>query len=473
MNFEYAINPNSETPIFQINQHIGFDNDVFDISGKLIEKGDGQGINGVKFSREVFEVDALYPKPRLLTFYHNSFGGDVKQGYDIFNAIVNAKTKTKSIIAGFCYSTDGWIALAADIVHMYDFGLWMCHNPYDPTGKKDKSGLLKDVARSIAKIISAKSGRNGKPKKSVDEVLEMMQSTTRWTAQKMYDAGLIDEVLDSNGKIKKEYSDDELQNNYKEIRAIFNKFIPNNDNNSDMSYKNLVNRLNKIKINNKAVVNLSEESGIEDIEGGITRIENAANDLQLQNSDLNNTVLSQTEKIRILNESQEANQKRMQEMQTSNSDMANQISQKDAAYNALKTEHDTMCLEMEVLKNKEKEDITAAKKIEVSNYVKEQVYLGKVEDNEEVINKCIEEGMKNFDGLKFIMNLQKTNMFVPKPVNKGADNGGVQLGTDDDENEPESDILKKRKLQNKERHATEKTGNMRAFLEMLNKEKLS
>ena len=111
-----------------LNQHIGFDEE------------DGQGICGKTFSREFFEIDSLMPD--MIVTYVNSMGGSVEEGFDIFNAIINAKSKTKSVISGFAYSTAGWCILASDVVEAYDYSTWMCHLPFDPTDPNKRSPFL-------------------------------------------------------------------------------------------------------------------------------------------------------------------------------------------------------------------------------------------------------------------------------------------------------------------------------------------
>src|ERR1017187_5746488 len=142
----YVIAPNSKNPIFQINQHIGFDDDKME-NGVVVEKGEGQGIDGRIFSREFFEVDST--SPDQITTYTNSMGGDVQQSLDMFTAISRSKSRTKGIIAGFAYSCSGWIPLASDVVEMTTNSRWMCHMPYNPENPEEKSDFMDSVVDII------------------------------------------------------------------------------------------------------------------------------------------------------------------------------------------------------------------------------------------------------------------------------------------------------------------------------------
>src|ERR1022692_1632284 len=120
----YVIDQYGKKPIFQINQHIGFDDDVENEDG-TIEKGDGQGIDGRVFSKEFFETDIL--NPDCITLYVNTMGGNVQESLDMLTSVSRVKSKTHSIISGFAYSCGGWIPLGADVVDMNEHASWMCH----------------------------------------------------------------------------------------------------------------------------------------------------------------------------------------------------------------------------------------------------------------------------------------------------------------------------------------------------------
>ena len=226
----YVVNPTSKNPIFQINQHIGFDKDVVDEEGKVIQPGDGQGIDGLIFANEVLSLnDADLDE---IIFYVNSQGGDVQKSLDMFNAISMSRKKTHAIITGFAYSCAGWIPLAADKVDMVqETGSWMCHMPYNPDNPDEKSQFMDTVVDIISKTIASKSGRNGMPKKTQEEVKQLMKVRTQWDAERMLKEGLIDKIVNASGKVVRLEKDPitlnktELNFYYKEYQAAQNKMV--------------------------------------------------------------------------------------------------------------------------------------------------------------------------------------------------------------------------------------------------------
>lgn len=423
----YAIAPYSDRPIFQINKHIGFDADVFEDDGVTIkEKGGGQGIDGKILSREIFEIDSL--RPRILTFFVNSMGGDFEDGLDIFTAIAEAKTETECIIAGFAFSTSGWIPLAGDIVKCYDYSTWMCHLPYS-TSKKGNNVLLDKVSDSIANIISHKSGRNGNPKKSPQEIKEMMKTKTYYDAQQLYDAGLINEVLNSSGEVKtfknierekivNEESIPEAKEQYIEYQKFFNKLVQKETIKIPvMAYGEKI--LNKL--------NLTEGSGDADVLEAIARIENKATianrekveaETKLSTFILEKETISNklSEKEQLLNSEREAKaalQQKLDALEIKNADAEGRIA----------------------ILNKEKEDaIFAEKEIKAKNLVKEYVGNGKIKNEEGVIKMWEDDAIANFDKTKMMLEMLSTNVAVPRPAAVlNMDGKTVDLGDGSDE----------------------------------------
>ncbi len=308
----YAVNPQSKCPIFQINQHIGFDRDIYN-EGVLVQVGDGQGIDGRQFSNEVLSFNDSEVKE--LIFYVNSQGGDVQQSLDMFNSIAMSKKHTHAIITGFAFSCSGWIPLAADEVEMVEeTGRWMCHMPYDPNDPNQKSEFMDEVVDIISKTIASKSGRNGKEKKSQEEIKKLMLETTYWDAQRMWDEGLIDRKVNSNGKVIRFEKDpitlnkSELNYYYKQYQFAQNKLITetnslNNKTSNKMAYPKLVNRLNNL--DSKALgfkINLSEDANEDVVIDTLIRVDNrlrALNDEMIENSKIvldNKTALDAAKK---------------------------------------------------------------------------------------------------------------------------------------------------------------------------------
>lgn len=380
---QYAINNDTPYPIFQINDHIGYDEE------------DGKGIDGRVFSKEFFQVDSS--QPTVITYYNNSWGGDVKQGIDIATSIRNAKCKTHSIINGFAYSISGVIALMADKVSMYSHASWMCHMVYTASG--ESSPLIDRTCRMIATMISGCSGKNQKPKKTVEEVLQMMSVETVMDAQQMYDNGLIDEILDSNNTPLLN-----LKNQYKNQQILLNKFIQTKTV-KDMSYTKLFNRLD-----------LSENSTENDILGKVAGFENKIKATENEALELRN-------KLKLSNESQEELQTRMKKMQNDMSEMETELANKKKLEQNL-IDMETSCNDM---KNTIKLHADEKAALELKNredkadaYLKEMTDKGKVKDDVAVQKIWREKLVNDFDGTSLIMDMAPVNKKLPVIIDPRA-----------------------------------------------------
>lgn len=415
MEFKYAINAYSKNPILQINEHIGFDEE------------DGQGIDGVKFSREVFEINVLIPE--LITFFINTMGGDVKQGYDIFNAIVSATCRTETIMQGFAYSVGGWLGLAGDIVKAYDYTTWMCHLPYDPTDESKRSEFLSKVAYSVAVIISQKSGRNGKTKLSVDEVLNLMRVKTYYTAQDLYDKGLIDEVLPSGNSNLVVNNSGELKVKYRELQRVVNKEIQqikpnniiNNQNNNTMAFEKVLNRLQ-----------LAEGSGENAVLEAIADRDNKLNAANKQIEDL-------TGRERAANDNKEEMRKKLEKAQNDHNEMTSLYNKSKEELEKIKAEHEASNKELASLKidNEElkgerrakeqenKDILEAQRKEKAQNLVKKFQTAGKIPMKDEVAANWEKMAYDNFDQTSTILETMPVNMHVPHPDDKQPGNVGT------------------------------------------------
>lgn len=228
----YVINATSKVPIFQINQHIGDDKDVTNEDG-TITQGDGMGIDGKVFANEVLSFnDSDISK---LLFYVNSQGGNVQDSLDMFNSISMSSKRTHSVITGFAFSCAGWIPMGADKVDMVrETGRWMCHMPYNPENPEEKSVFMDNVVDIISRVMASKSGRNGKPKKDQEFFINLMKEQTWWDAERMFEEGLIDNIVDAKGKVIKlekeivTLNSSELSYFYKENQIFQNKLIIEN-----------------------------------------------------------------------------------------------------------------------------------------------------------------------------------------------------------------------------------------------------
>lgn len=417
----YAINAETDNPIFLINEHIGYDEDVTDENGNILSKGDGQGIDGRQFAREFFEIDNR--RPALITYYNNSTGGDVKQGLDIYTAILEAKSKTLSIIAGFAYSTDGWIALAANKVKMYDFASWMCHCPYDPKNPELKTPFAEMVENKIATIIAAKSGKNGFPKKTPEYVKKMMAEKTYMTAEQMYKEGFIDEVITAENTNVVSY--DNIKNQHKEYQSLVNKIILKDKKtiNKNNMYEQLTNRL-------KLAPNSSEA----DILSAIAGFENKINLL-------NNEKVEMQNKINVANAEKIDLQKRLEEAQSSIKNKEQELTVLKNNYDTMKNEMDSMDVENKSMKekidlqNKEKDALELKNKEDKANaLIQKHIDAGRIKNEVKLVNAWKNQAIENYDlaeaQLEAIPITMKTP--IPSALKNDADSPSFGTGSDDE-----------------------------------------
>lgn len=437
----YVINEQSKTPLFQINQHIGFDDDIFDEVGNLVQKGDGQGIDGKIFANEVLSLNGKDIDEIL--FYVNTQGGDVQQSIDMLTAISMSSNKTHSIITGFAFSCGGWAPLAADKVEMVqETGRWMCHMPYDPQNPETKSQFMDEVIDIISRTIASKSGRNGKPKKTQHDIIELMSQKTYWDAEKMHEEGLIDKVINLSGKTVKTIEKDiitlnksELTFYYKENQVAQNKLITNEIKTQQktivMGYPKLINRLNSF--DSKALgfkINLTEDSSEEVILDTIVRLEN---------------------RLRAINDDSMDNEEKMKAKDLEMGEMASNISKaekevkekaKDAedamcALNAMKEKYSNLEAKNKELSDKEearnqetKDADLKFRKERATNFVDKLEQQGKLFTTEslktvdEVKTYLVNKATEDFDSISTQFSIIPSRLSGPKPGSKNTLNNG-------------------------------------------------
>lgn len=420
----YAINEFSKTPIFQINQHIGYDRDITE-NGEITLKGDGQGIDGKVFANEVLsfnnsDVDKL-------VFYINSQGGDVQQSLDMFNAISMSAIKTHSIITGFAFSCAGWIPMAADKVDMVsETGKWMCHMPYNPDNPDEQSQFMDEVVDIISKTISAKSGRNGKDKKTPDDIKKLMKEKTYWSAERMHDEGLIDNIVNSKGKVVKLEKDPILLNKtelnyyYKEYQVAQNKFVADTEkntisqqNHNKMSYLKAVNRFNAISKEKTGIqFNLTDDSSEETIIDAIAKLENR---LRAMNDDMMDKETAIVSNKKMLDEKQ----KEVETKEKEAMDARKALDKMKEDMDFLTKASDAMKNEMEELINKEKATALSIKKERATNLIEKAIAEKKISATEsmtidEVKEIMINKATENYSDIELQLSLVKGIFAAPK-----------------------------------------------------------
>lgn len=212
----YCINPEADEPIMLLNKHVGFD------------PMEGEGINGAWFQEELMRLDQMGKK--RIQVWINSPGGVVMDGYNIYSAILQTKTKVDTYCVGIAASIAAVIFQAGRERIMSDYGVLMYHNPY---GGDDANQLAK-MRDSIAVMVASRAG------KSKDEVLGLMDKTSWIDAIEAKESGLCDKI-DSSGDFnkKRNVKTTEAVAMWRESNVILNSII--NKTNLDMN--NVINKL--------------------------------------------------------------------------------------------------------------------------------------------------------------------------------------------------------------------------------------
>src|SRR5580700_1149709 len=125
----------------------------------------------------------------------NSPGGQMMEAYDMASVMKRSSMRPDTLNIGVAASCGGWLQLSGKKVRMMDYATFMCHNPKSEDGSKDSA--TEAMTMSVAKLISEGSGRNSKPKLTVEEALDLMNKTTFLTASECLEMGLCDEIVAS------------------------------------------------------------------------------------------------------------------------------------------------------------------------------------------------------------------------------------------------------------------------------------
>ena len=144
-------------------------------------------VNAKQFVDELKEINADTINLRI-----NSPGGSVIDGNAMFNALQRHPAKVITHIDGLAASMASVIAMAGDEVHMADNALLMIHNPWTfSMGDADELRADADLLDKMSASILSSYGRS---QYEVDELKNLMDEETWFTAQEAFDAGFVDHI---------------------------------------------------------------------------------------------------------------------------------------------------------------------------------------------------------------------------------------------------------------------------------------
>jgi len=137
------------------------------------------------------------PKYDSYTLHIISVGGDVFQGYGIYNILKNTGKNITTHVEGICASIATLIALAGSKIVMNKTSQWMIHNP-QISGMQGDSSQLRNAADQLDKIKTLLIDVSQRKTNKSKELLWDLYTEETWqTADEALAFGFADEVQDA------------------------------------------------------------------------------------------------------------------------------------------------------------------------------------------------------------------------------------------------------------------------------------
>lgn len=249
-------------PVILIDKHIGDDATY------------GPGIMGPDFVRELNAIENMnYPTCEV---WVNTMGGSVKDGLDIYNAIVNSTIEVNTRNVGMAFSTGGWIMQAGKkrIANYYTRGMM-----HDTSGGDEKA--LNELNGTVSSMLASRCN------KSTTWVQDRMKDETWFSAEQGLKLGLYDEVdYNCGASVNEIFDNTKPFKVYNQMRAIVNKLV---EKPKTKAMKKVTN-----------ILNLNEDAAEESI---VKEIETLKNKLKETESEL---IAKKAELLRIESEKKTA-----------------------------------------------------------------------------------------------------------------------------------------------------------------------
>jgi len=150
-----------------------------------------------------------------LTIKINSVGGDVFEGFALYNAIKSHQGPTTAIVEGIAASAASLFAMAADSVVMNPASLLMIHNPWMLTGGDSKD--LRSAADTLDKIKEIMVERySEKTGQTAETLSQLLDEETYLTPSEAVELGFADRINHSEDHVES------LSNSvYNKIKEMF------------------------------------------------------------------------------------------------------------------------------------------------------------------------------------------------------------------------------------------------------------
>ena len=146
-------------------------------------------------AKDFIEELAQYPDAKVINLSVHSPGGEMLDGFAIFNALKANSATVHGHVEGIAASMASVILMACDVVSMPENAFIMIHNPSGGAwGESDDlrhmADLMDKLKQSAMNIYQAKTGLS-------DDVLsEMLDAETWFTADEALEHGFIDTITD-------------------------------------------------------------------------------------------------------------------------------------------------------------------------------------------------------------------------------------------------------------------------------------
>jgi len=149
-------------------------------------------------AKEVEDLIKAGPEANEIDVEMDSEGGNVFEGFSIYNLLKNSGKRIKVAVVGKCGSIATLIALAAekkDITMNKPVGMWLIHNPTiglqgDSKELESASSVLKTIESIMVKVYKERMKLSG------EEIQKMMDAQKPFTPEEAEKAGLVGSTVE-------------------------------------------------------------------------------------------------------------------------------------------------------------------------------------------------------------------------------------------------------------------------------------
>lgn len=164
---------------------------IYDVIGETWE---GEGVTAKKL---IGELSTL--KNRNVTVHINSPGGNVWDGFAIYNALLMHEGEVNVSIEGHAASAASTIAMAGKKIRMSSVSALMIHNP--TVAVWGGAAKMRNVADSLDVIKEAILNSYKRAKKTREELSQAMDRETWFSPEDSLEWGLVDEVVEGSAPV--------------------------------------------------------------------------------------------------------------------------------------------------------------------------------------------------------------------------------------------------------------------------------